>query len=237
MPLSREERLAAWLDGELHGTELEAFEAELAADPELRTLADEWGANDALIAGAFAPVAEAPIDAAMLERLGLVEPAPIVVPPPPPSLAANDNAPWWKRHALPLGGAIAASLAAALVLATRGGSPDRDPLSLALDRTPSLASAELPDGRKITPALTARAADGRWCREFGDSGKVALACRDTKGAPGTGGVMMPPLPLSSSPPDEPEPPLPEPPEPESSDPEPEPPEPPPRARPPRTRTR
>lgn len=193
MTLSREERLAAWLDGELHGTELEAFEAELAANPELRTLADEWGANDALIAGAFAPVAEAPIDAAMLERLGLVEPAPIVVPPPPPSLAANDNAPWWKRRALPLGGAIAASLVAALVLAPRGGSPDRDPLSLALDRTPSLASAELPDGRKITPALTARAADGRWCREFGEGGKVALACRDTKGfwtieAQGAGGT-------------------------------------------------
>lgn len=197
MTPSREERLAAWLDGELTGADLDAFEAELASDPELKALADEWGANDALIAGAFAPVTEASIDPAMLERLGLGEPAPLAVPPPPPfppsSLAANDNPPWWRRHALPLGGAIAASLVAAVVLAPRGGSPDRDPFSLALDRTPSLASAELPDGRRITPALTARAADGRWCREFGEGGKVAVACRDTKGvwtieAQGAGGT-------------------------------------------------
>jgi hypothetical protein len=173
MTLSREERLAAWLDGELTGAELEAFEAELAADPELAMLAEEWRANDSLIAGAFAPVAEGPIDPALLARLGLDEPA--------APQAANDNPPWWKRHALPLGGAIAASLVAALLVAPRGGET-RDPLSLALDRTPSLAQANLPDGRTITPVLTARAADGRWCREFGESGEVAIACRHDDGS-------------------------------------------------------
>ncbi|SMD08483.1 anti-sigma factor [Novosphingobium sp. B1] len=174
MTLSREERLAAWLDGELTGDDLTAFQAELAADPELAALAEEWKANDSLIAGAFAPVAEAPIDQAMLERLGLAE---RLAP-----LPANDNSPWWKRHALPLGGAIAASLVAILVVAPRSSGDARDPLSRALDETPSLAQADLPDGRKITPMLTAQAADGRWCREFGDGSSIALACRADKGS-------------------------------------------------------
>lgn len=174
MTQSREERLAAWLDGELTGDDLTAFEAALAADPELAALAAEWQANDSLIAGAFAPVEQAPIDQAMLERLGLTE----KLGPQP----ANDNSPWWKRHALPLGGAIAASLVAVLFVPPRGSGDARDPLSLALDSTPSLAQANLPDGRKITPMLTAQAADGRWCREFGDGSSVAVACRDGKGS-------------------------------------------------------
>lgn len=174
MTLSREERLAAWVDGELAGEDLTAFEAELASDPELAALAQEWQGNDSLIAAAFAPVAEAPIDPALLERLGLAElPAP---------LAANDNSPWWKRHALPLGGTIAASLVVVLLVGPRIGGESRDPLSQALDRTPSLAQADLPDGRRITPMLTAQAADGRWCRAFGDGKGVAVACRDNRGA-------------------------------------------------------
>ncbi|MES2301452.1 MAG: hypothetical protein V4521_05155, partial [Pseudomonadota bacterium] len=100
---------------------------------------------------------------------------------PNPPLAANDNPVWWKRHALPLGGAIAASIAAALLIVPNGPAESSDALSLALDHTPSLAQATLPDGRTITPILTARAGDGRWCREFGDGGEVALACRDAKG--------------------------------------------------------
>lgn len=174
MTQSREERLAAWLDGELTASERAAFEAEIAVDPELAALAEEWRANDSLIAGAFAPLAEAPIDPALLHTLGLAEPA--------APLAANDNPVWWKRHVLPLGGLIAASLVAVLVVSPRNGDGARDPLSQALERTPSLAQAKLPDGRSITPMLTARAADGRWCREFGDGREVALACRDGKGA-------------------------------------------------------
>ncbi|MES2301451.1 MAG: hypothetical protein V4521_05150, partial [Pseudomonadota bacterium] len=65
MTLSREELLAAWLDGELTGADLDAFEARLAADPELAALAEEWRANDSLMVGAFAPAAEAPINPAM----------------------------------------------------------------------------------------------------------------------------------------------------------------------------
>jgi hypothetical protein len=160
-----EARLAAWLDGALPPQDAAAFEAELAADPELAACAQSWRANDAFIAEALAPLVEAPIDRAMLEKMGLADP-----------VAANDNPPWWRRRALPLGGAIAASLALVLVMAQPGQAP-RDELSLALDTTPSLKEVRLADGQTITPVLTLRAADGRWCREYQSAGTISIACR------------------------------------------------------------
>ena len=157
-----EQRLAAWLDGALSPEEAAAFEAELERDPALAERAAEWQANDAFIAGALRPLGEEPLDDAMLARLGLAE-APAAAPP---LAAANDNPPWWRRHALPLGGAIAASLVAALLL-TMPRAPQRDGLSVALDTTPSLRQARL--------------ADGRWCREFRSAGETSLACRGDKG--------------------------------------------------------
>lgn len=169
----REERLAAFLDGALSPDEAEAFAAELEADPALAARAANWRANDQLIADAFAPVADQPIDADLLGKLGLAAPA---VP-----LAANDNPPWWRRHALPLGGAIAASLVAALLLVPRGAPGPQDAVSMALDSTPSGKAVELADGRELTPVLTLRAADGRWCREYRIDATEALACREGKG--------------------------------------------------------
>jgi hypothetical protein len=166
----RDERLAAWLDGALPPAEAEAFAAELEADPTLAARAANWQANDRLIADAFAPIAAAPIDPALLAKLGLAEPA---LP-----LAANDNPPWWRRHALPLGGAIAASLAAVLLLIPRGAPGPQDAVSLALETTLSGQAARLADGRSLTPMLTLRAADGRWCREYRLGDSAGLACRD-----------------------------------------------------------
>lgn len=160
-----EQRLAAWLDGALDPKDAAAFEAELAANPALAERAGSWRANDAFIADALAPVAQSPIEPELLAKLGLSGPA-----------AANDNPPWWRSNALPLGGAIAASLAVAVLLA-QPGQPQRDEVSLALDTTPSLQQARLSDGRVIEPTLTLRAADGRWCREFRSQGKLSLACR------------------------------------------------------------
>lgn len=178
-PHPMDERLAAWIDGALSPEEAEAFEREMAADPELAARAREWKANDAFIAGALAPIADAPIDHDLLARMGLVGSVGATQSAPP--LAANDNPSWWRRHSLPLGGAIAAGLAAVLLIGLPGGGEQADALSLALDITPSLQKARLADGREIEPTLTVRAADGRWCREFRTAEETGLACRDGKG--------------------------------------------------------
>jgi hypothetical protein len=166
MTPEQEERLAAWLDGALQPDEAEAFAAEVAADPELAETAQAWRANDQDIAAAFTG-AQRPIDEDLLKRLGLM---------PAPMVAANDNPRGPMLRWLAAGSALAASLAAAVVL-NLGGPGAGDPLSDALDRTASLASAQLGDGRTITPTLTVRAADGRWCREFREGADLALACR------------------------------------------------------------
>lgn len=172
---NHEEQLAAWLDGAMSEADAAEFEKLLESDPELAERAANWRANDRFIAAAFAPLADAPVDPVMLERLGLAEPAAPV--------AANDNPPRWRGRGWALGGgALAASLALAVTLLGQGGNPTRpDELSLALDNTPSLQTATLADGRTVQPRLTVRAKDGRWCREYISGGQDALACRGDKG--------------------------------------------------------
>lgn len=189
-----EERLSAWLDGAMTPDEARAFEAELERNPELAERAATWRANDSFISGALAPLADEPIDADLLARMGLAEPQPLPT-------AANDNPEWWRRSWLPVGGALAAGLALALVMVQRpdAAAPDGG-LSLALETTPALRQARLADGRTIEPVLTAKAADGRWCREYRIGENIGIACRTGKSwkveaegraaAPHTGGDIQ-----------------------------------------------
>lgn len=162
----QDEQLAAWLDGALLPDEAEAFTAQVERDPALAKQAEAWRAHDRQIGDALGS-AERPIDDALLARLGLAA-APV---------AANDNPRGPVLRWLAAGSALAASLAAAVMLTVGGPAPSGDPLSDALERTASLGSARLADGRTITPTLTMRAGDGRWCREFRDGTETGLACR------------------------------------------------------------
>lgn len=153
--------------------EAEAFAAELAADPALAAKAEAWRANDHHMAVALNAAAR-PIDDALLQRLGLGMAATPVVAAPVE--AANDNPRRPMLRWFAAGSALAASLAAAVVLNMSAPGP-ADPLSDALERTASLAPSKLADGRTITPMLTLRAADGRWCREFREDAQTGLACR------------------------------------------------------------
>lgn len=165
---SDEEKLAAFLDGQMDDADMAAFEARLAAEPALMAKAEAWQANDHRMAKAFAPVIDMPIPEdlrAMLEAK------------PAPAAAANDNAPWWRRHALPLGGALAASLAALMMLTPKPESSDVKDLNYALETGRSLTPVQLADGRSVTPTMTVRAADGRFCREFQMEETLGLACR------------------------------------------------------------
>ena len=170
MPDNLEDRLSAWLDGALDPAEAAAFERDMAADADLARRAAQWRANDLRMSAALTGSAERPLPAATLALL--TGPAP----------AANDNPRWqmgprWRIGSLAGLGAVAATLL--VVFVQRPATPDA--FSLALDRTPSLADAALPDGRHIVPALTTQAHDGRWCREYRDGGAIALACRGANG--------------------------------------------------------
>lgn len=167
----RAETIAAFLDGSLTREERRRFEAEMQADSRLAEEVRQWQANDEMLRAAF-PIAQDRVDAAMLERLGLAEPkmAPV---------AANDNRWSWGRIGL-AGGAIAASLAVAIVLFQPNEKGlDSDPqFQVAMESLPSGQSATLVSGDTLHPVLTFRAGDGRFCREFsGEKVGGGIACR------------------------------------------------------------
>jgi len=185
-PQSREERIAAFLDGALNDADLAAFEAELERDPSLATEVERMMGNDALLRDAFSGPIEEGVDDALLARMGLAKGAPAEVADlderrANPPVAANDNPPFWRRWQVPLGGAIAASLALTLFLTNQQGAAPGAGFNAALDRTPSGQVAALDGGQRLKPLLTFQAGDGRFCREFsigkGDAGGTGIACR------------------------------------------------------------
>lgn len=167
---ARDERLAAYLDGAMSPEEEALFDRELERDPELARQALQWRGNDRFIADVLARRARA-VEPELLARMGLLDaerPAPV---------AANDN-PWGWRRLVASAAALTLVLGGTmLALRPAGVTPGEDPVSLALETTPSAKAARLADGRVLTPVLTVRAADGRWCREYTLAGEAALACR------------------------------------------------------------
>src|SRR5256885_1164052 len=59
--MNDDEKFFAWLDGELASTEAAEMEAKVAADPELRRLAEQHRALGAQMRNAFDPIAAAPV--------------------------------------------------------------------------------------------------------------------------------------------------------------------------------
>lgn len=167
-------RLSAWLDGALSNVEAAEFEQEQQHNPALAERAASWRGNDRLIVDALSPIADEAIDHDMLLRMGLAGEAAAAT-------AANDNSPWWRRRWLPVSVAIAASLAMMVLVQHPQAGSDDGGFSIALDTTPTLHSTKLTDGKNITPVLTARAGDGRWCREYRIDGRAGLACRSQNG--------------------------------------------------------
>ncbi len=189
----RWERIAAFLDGALSNAEADAFAAEMERDTALADDVARMAGNDGLLRDAFT-LPET--DAAVLTRMGLADPGPAHSSVP---LAANDNPPFWRRWQVPLGGALAASLALFLTLGLPGGGSQPAGMAGALEATPSGQLASLDGGASLTPVLSFTAADGRFCREFtfadGADQTGAIACRGAQGwvveAWGDGGDTLP----------------------------------------------
>lgn len=180
-PTDRETRIMTYIDGAMSEEEMLAFEAEMEGDEALAEDVARLMRNDDLLREAFAGPVDQGVDDALLARMGLSDPstAPSATPAPP----ANDNPPFWRGWKLPLGGALAASLA--IVLAFSLQSP-RDAgevaFASAMDGLPSGQSAQLADGSEVSPILTFASADGRFCREFSLAAETGngsgIACRD-----------------------------------------------------------
>lgn len=185
-----DERLMAWLDGELDAAARSEVEAALAADPDLQSRLETQRKLRARLAARYDPVVEEAVPAhlrAMLE--------PEVV-----DLAAERA-----RRARPVWHSIAA-IAATLVLGiaigyvAAGGNSGpvavengvmiaRGPLADALDTR--LASAQAPDA--VTRiGVSFASTDGQLCRTFEDAALSGLACHGARGwqvmvaAPGAG---------------------------------------------------
>lgn len=177
----RAEWISAYLDGALDPAGMTAFEQALESDPALAADMERLLANDSLLRAAFDSPMRDDVDAALLARMGLAEPAgePSAVP-----AAANDNPRFWRGWRLPAAGAIAAGLALAVTMGIPGG-PAPMPFGLALDITASGQLARLEDGTGLTPVLSFAATDGRFCREFSLSGAgvggKGIACREGPG--------------------------------------------------------
>lgn len=184
-------RITAFLDGTMEPDEQRAFEAQIDADPALAARVEQMLGNDELLREAFRGPIDEGVDAALLARMGLGGAAPSaevvdlsVRRAAKRPEAANDDAPGWSRWRVPLGGAIAAGLALALVLTVQRGGGAQD-FSNAMTSLPSGQLASLEDGRTIRPLLSFKASDGRYCREFalgaGGTGGTGIACTGGSG--------------------------------------------------------
>ncbi|MCB2045456.1 MAG: hypothetical protein KDE61_05100 [Novosphingobium sp.] len=185
-PMSREERIAAFLDGALDDAELIAFEAELERDPTLAAEVERMMENDTLLREAFAGPIKDGVDDALVARMGLAgkpqaEVVNLAEHRSGAPVSANDNPPFWRRWQVPLGGAIAAALALTVILNNQHGTGRGVTFNTALDATLSGQVATLDGGRELKPLLTFQTSDGRFCREFsigkGDAGGTGIACR------------------------------------------------------------
>lgn len=166
--MTAEERLIAYVDGELAPRERAAFEAEMAADPALAARVAQHRRLAARLSAAYAPVLEEP------------------VPPQLVVLASAANDAGRRRPlALPRWAAMAACLVVG-VLGGRAFWPDDAPLAVrggelvargGLARALTTQLASEPGAVKI--GLSFRTHDGRYCRTFESAADhlAGLACR------------------------------------------------------------
>lgn len=165
--MTAEERLIAYLDGELSAAERTAFEAELAADPALAAQAELHEALAARVAATYAPVVDEPVPPRLVAM----------------ARAANERGKPWAS--LPRWAAMAACLVVG-VAAGRAFWPQG--ASLAMHGQALVAQGGLEqaltrqlasDPGAIRVGLSFRARDGRYCRTFQSPGDhlAGLACR------------------------------------------------------------
>ena len=190
--MTREEMVSAYLDGALNADESAEVEALIASDPAFAEMVARLRDNDRLLHAALTAAVPEVADAATLRRFGIAPAA--TAPAAKPSAtapsakpAANDNLRRWLWP-----GALTAIAASAAVVMLGQPRQVQAPwqtaqFAAALERTPSLQAASLPDDASVSPSLSFAAGDGRFCREFKLTAKAAAQSRDGIACRGAGG--------------------------------------------------
>ncbi|HEY7959942.1 MAG TPA: anti-sigma factor [Sphingomicrobium sp.] len=172
--MTEDEKFFAWLDGELDLAEAAAMESKVAANPELKKLAEQHRSLGSQLSGAFDPIASEPVP----ERLqAALRPSADVV-----DFAAAKRA--LSMPSLPQWAAMAATLVLGVFLGTM--VPQRSaPVAVqggklyaaaALNRALDTELASAPQG-DVRIGLTFRDRAGEICRSFTGSAGSGLACR------------------------------------------------------------
>lgn len=170
-----DDKLFAWLDGELGPDEAAEVERQVAAEPRLAQLAEQHRAMQTRLKAAFDPLVAEPVPerlAALADRSNVVDFG-----------AARNRRQFgfW-----PQGFAIAASLAAGILVGTlipRGPQGEVSAVdgrlyaAAALDEGLSATLASQPAG-PVRIGITFRATDGAMCRTFDEGRLSGLACRE-----------------------------------------------------------
>lgn len=175
--MSVDEKFFAWLDGELEPAEAAEMEARVAADPELKELAEQHRALKSTLRGAFDPIANSPVPEHLQAAL---HPAADVI-----DFGVARERRARRIPSIPQWTALAATLAVGVVAGTLIPQSGNAPVAVesgkiyatsilghALDT--ELASAPAGD---VRIGLTFRDRSGAICRSFSESQSSGLACR------------------------------------------------------------
>lgn len=174
--MTEDEKFFAWLDGELAPAEAAEMEAKVAADPQLKRLAEQHRAVAAQLRGAFDPIAVAPVPEHL--RAALRPPAEVI------DFAAAKRA--RTMPSLPQWAAMAATLALGIFVGTmvpqRGNAPvevqgGKIYAAAALNHALDVQLASVPAG-DVRIGLTFRDQAGKVCRSFTAQASTGLACRN-----------------------------------------------------------
>jgi hypothetical protein len=159
--MTREERLIAYVDGELSAADRAAFEAEIAEDSGLAAEVARHRRLAKGVSAAFAPVLEEAVPARLLTV----------------AQAANDPR---RRAYVPLWAGMAASLVAGVLIGKWPQQGPAGPLAPPAQVAQALTAQLASDTGPVKVGLSFKAADGRYCRTFQSApDKLAgLACRD-----------------------------------------------------------
>ena len=175
--MNDDERFFAWLDGELGPAEAAEMEARVAADPELKRLADQHRALGSQLRSAFNPIADAPVPQTLQAALR-------------PTAQLIDFRAAKRARSMPAVAqwtAMAATLAIGIFIGTRVPQESSAPVqaeagkfyaAASINRALDTELASAPTG-DVRIGITYRDSAGEICRTFTAPAGSGLACRNS----------------------------------------------------------